>query len=514
MNRGEMCIAKRRTHEEFCQEIKNLYDGQFIILGNFKRVNEPIKIQCTKCNEQREPYAKDLLKGSLRCRKCIILQNFNNFRKQVYNLVGDEYKIVGEYKSNSTPIEMFHEKCGKTCAPLPSNFLKGTRCSNCYAPQRKTTEQFKKELKEVRGDEYVVLGEYKNIHTPIDIKHRVCGKIFKPTPNNILHVKTGCSHCYGNILKTFEEFSRELEQKYGNEYTPVDTNYKGNHKRMRFKHSICGEIIWKTPNALINVGSGCANCYMSPPKSDEEFKQQIYELFGSDYIVLSNYIKNDIEVEIKHSICGYRWIDIPKNITQNIHNCPKCFGRVYDTERLKNRVYDLVGEEYLVIGKYNGSLTKTEFFHVTCGKSFKMTPNAFLNIGNRCTHCRISKGEKRVDDYLKKVEVNFVREYTFTNCRHIRPLPFDFAIIDDQGKLLALIEYDGEHHYREWRFSCQKTAEEKLKNTQRNDSIKDKYCEENSILLLRIPYWEFNNIERILEKWLQNELGIVLKNTV
>lgn len=41
--------------------------------------------------------------------------------------------------------------------------------------------------------------------------------------------------------------------------------------------------------------------------------------------------------------------------------------------------------------------------------------------------------------------------------------------------------------------------------TQTRDSIKNKYCEDNGIKLLRIPYWDFKNIDEILSK----ELGLV-----
>ena len=39
----------------------------------------------------------------------------------------------------------------------------------------------------------------------------------------------------------------------------------------------------------------------------------------------------------------------------------------------------------------------------------------------------------------------------------------------------------------------------KLKKQQEHDKIKDNYCKDKNINLLRIPYWEFNNIENILK---------------
>ena len=32
------------------------------------------------------------------------------------------------------------------------------------------------------------------------------------------------------------------------------------------------------------------------------------------------------------------------------------------------------------------------------------------------------------------------------------------------------------------------------------DNIKTQYCKDNNIKLIRIPYWDFDNIEEILKK--------------
>jgi hypothetical protein len=61
------------------------------------------------------------------------------------------------------------------------------------------------------------------------------------------------------------------------------------------------------------------------------------------------------------------------------------------------------------------------------------------------------------------------------------------------------IEYDGRHHYEVIYDWC---GEEYLDKIKINDSIKNKYCEENNIILLRISYKE--DIDDILTKVLQH----------
>ena len=71
-------------------------------------------------------------------------------------------------------------------------------------------------------------------------------------------------------------------------------------------------------------------------------------------------------------------------------------------------------------------------------------------------------------------------------------MPFDFAILDENDKVLCLIEYDGEGHFNPVTIMKMpyKEADNAFKNTVKHDMIKDLYCKENNIPLIRIPYWE------------------------
>ena len=86
-------------------------------------------------------------------------------------------------------------------------------------------------------------------------------------------------------------------------------------------------------------------------------------------------------------------------------------------------------------------------------------------------------------------------EKRFVDCRNKLPLSFDFQIYIDEGLFYILLEYDGRQHFKEadgfW---------ECLEKVQKKDKIKDEWCKENNIELIRIPYWEHDNIETILDK--------------
>ena len=64
--------------------------------------------------------------------------------------------------------------------------------------------------------------------------------------------------------------------------------------------------------------------------------------------------------------------------------------------------------------------------------------------------------------------------------------------------VLSLIEYDGEQHFNFIPFWH--GTEEGLALQQWRDDIKNNYCKEHNIKLIRIPYTEEANIDKILAK--------------
>jgi very-short-patch-repair endonuclease len=105
----------------------------------------------------------------------------------------------------------------------------------------------------------------------------------------------------------------------------------------------------------------------------------------------------------------------------------------------------------------------------------------------KCSYLGASKGEQKINNYLIKNNFVFDYEKVFFG----QSLSFDFYI----EELNLCIEYDGEHHYNE---KCYSQGIESLRLRQERDERKNKYCKNKGINLLRIPYWEFNNIEILL----------------
>ncbi|MCK9544923.1 MAG: DUF2726 domain-containing protein [Novosphingobium sp.] len=179
--------------------------------------------------------------------------------------------------------------------------------------------------------------------------------------------------------------------------------------------------------------------------------------------------------------------------------CPKCHIPLIYTQEI---FLDLCCKKYGDL--YDYSLIKYERSNknikIICKKHgiFEKTPNKFLS-GQGCQKCSrsMSYGEISVEKALIKSKQNYKKQFWFKNCKHISYLRFDFAVFEDfdKTKLKCLIEYDGEQHYGIFEFY--KGEFEKI---QKRDKIKTDYCLQNNIKLIRIPYWEKSNINKILKR--------------
>lgn len=122
-----------------------------------------------------------------------------------------------------------------------------------------------------------------------------------------------------------------------------------------------------------------------------------------------------------------------------------------------------------------------------CGKIASIYSSNLINgITKSCGCIRSSYGEEQIEKILIENNINYCKEYTFSDLHTNNiPLRFDFAIFNKQHQLIQLIEYDGKQHY----IPVEKFGGEKAFNHMKlNDERKNKYCKEHNIKLVRIPY--------------------------
>jgi len=243
---------------------------------------------------------------------------------------------------------------------------------------------------------------------------------------------------------------------------------------------------------------------MGRKKTTEEFKKEVFNLIGDEYTVLGEYIRSQTKILMQHTICKHIW-EVQPGAFLSGNRCPKCSNRgrrPKTTEQFKEDVYNLIGDEYIVLGQYKNNQTKILVLHNECGFEWEVRPNDFLR-GNRCPKCsrKISRGEKRIMNFLRGLKIPFSYEHKFNDLIDKKHLRFDFYLEEHN----LCIEYDGRQHFKAHDFSGkdQESADKKFIITQKHDKMKNAYCENNSIKLFRIPYTDYNNINKILKKELK-----------
>lgn len=267
-------------------------------------------------------------------------KNDAEFKQEVYALVGDEYKFLDSYQGALTKIKVKHNKCGNVYEVKPNYFLNGRRCPWCYGNIKKTDKQFKQEVFDLVGDEYIFLDSYVNSYTKIKVKHNKCGSIYGVTPNAFFKGNR-CPYCYGTPKKTDSQFKQEVYDLVGDEYTFLDA-YIATDTKLRVKHNKCGNVYKVQPNAFLH-GSRCPYCGVNAKKTNEQFQQEIYDLVGDEYTFLDNYVNKRTKLRVKHNKCGNTYEVTPGNFLQG-SRCPYCSNS--KGEDIINKILKSLGIKY------------------------------------------------------------------------------------------------------------------------------------------------------------------------
>jgi very-short-patch-repair endonuclease len=307
--------------------------------------------------------------------------------------------------------------------------------------------------------------------------------------------------------------SKRLDYEYVKDYIEKE-NYKlisVEYKKSADKlNLICpkNHNIWISFNNF-KKGKRCGVCFGNNYLNYQTVKNFIEIESGSNCILLSeDYINNVQMLKIKCNCGSVFKTTFAKFNNRNKRQCNNCGNLLKNKDKAKihskfvEEIYNLVANEYTILGQYVTSKTPILIKHNVCGNEYYVTPSNFNSKHNqtRCPKCKSSKSEKETEKILNKNKIIYKKQFKFDNCKNIFSLPFDFAIFDNNEKLIILLELDGEQHYKPVRFGgvSHDIAEKNYKLNKIRDDIKNEYCEKNNIRLLRISYIEFKNIEQIL----------------
>ena len=471
-------------------------------------------------------------------------EKFPNYEK--------DYIIIGEYIDSRTKILLI-DKYG-LCSMKPNNLMNGAKSNICSAVDKDS--YFKKMLleKNKKAMELIFLNKYETNLTELYLIDKY--GILKTNGSNLLsdklpdinsavykhdyfmerlkegNYKAYCSLKFLNKYKN-SEHRIIVEDEYGiceilprvllNGHFP-DIRSAINKQKYFInmvniknpKFFIDNEIIsdYKDMKTKIRIKTKYGKAEMTPssiisgkfpdPRSHIEKNNYYINILKDVNKDIFNYeildeiweLEDRIRIKDKYGICNMS----VKSLLQG--STPSLISAIDKVKYIKNQFKEVHGDlyDYSLFTKYKNH---QDIIDIKCKKHglFKQCINSHKS-GSGCLRCNSSLGENKICSIFDKFKIEYKQQKRFDKCRKVNTLPFDFYIKEKN----ILIEYDGRQHYELsfWGNTSEEESINNLRETKENDEIKNRYCKDNNIELIRIPYWNFDKIEEILIK----ELGL------
>lgn len=263
------------------------------------------------------------------CPKCSSIDTESFIRR-----ASEKYDNFYDY--SKTEFTKIDEKVTITC-PIHGDFevIAGNHlyhnagCQKCSKKERKNTEMFKEQVKEIFGDYYdLSLIDYKNNYTNVTL---ICPKHgeFSIRPDHLLN-GAGCQKCAKERrIQTNEEFLEKVVNKIGDKYDLSKVNYVNSTTPIDV---ICRKhgVFKIRPYNLLN-GRGCPHCANENRYSNtEEFVSKAKKIFPDYNYDMVEYVDNKTLVKVicpKHGVFDA----IPAFLLLK-RGCPYCQESTLETE--------------------------------------------------------------------------------------------------------------------------------------------------------------------------------------
>lgn len=196
-----------KRENEFKKKLKELSNGELILIDKFINVKKKIKMKNIILNEEFEICPSSIIGWCSRNpgkyyrspNYNIKVQNENkklNF-EQAYNKVKEytnEFTLLEYYSSRKCLLR--HNNCGNEyITDFTGIFRNKSGCMKCKKTKPLNNQDFLDRIYKLVGNEYHVLEKYTRMIDKIEFKHSKCGKKFKMTPNNFIHSGNRCPFC-------------------------------------------------------------------------------------------------------------------------------------------------------------------------------------------------------------------------------------------------------------------------------------------------------------------------------
>lgn len=362
---------------------------------------------------------------------------------------------------------------------------------------RTTNEEFLNKLNSI-GSRVIPLEPYVNSDTKILVRCTMCGNEWRAYPYN-LYAGKECSICKHKEngkkqTKSTEDFIKEM--KIINPNIKILEEYQGSHQKIKCECMIHSVEFATPPTHLLRGKTGCKLCIKNKLKSHrishEQYIQDVNKV-NPNISILGKYTGVSETIEVQCKTCGFIWSPSASSLKCG-YGCPKCVGRHKTTEEFKQEISQ-INPDIEIIGEYVNSYTMISCRCKICNETWSAKPTNLRYTG--CPHCKKSRGERLIMNYLKSHSINCQTQKTYSDLVGIKGkcLSYDFYLPDYD----VLIEFQGEQHEHPIEHFG---GEEQFEIQQYHDELKRKYASNHNITLMEIWYYDINNVSTILDNQL------------
>lgn len=426
-----------------------------------------------------------------------------------------------------TPKEEFNhlEKSDCHCLKHPNNKMKYAwkyvkvgrfSCKECKKEKPYIALTPDQKIAEIStyGFEYVD-GDLSCINNALTLRCKE-NHLFKRTLNNLRKGTAYCPFC--NDIIPYSYWNIEACQQWLNEnkkeYIVLEIKKENGKVKVKLQcPNKSHNPYWTDWNHIRHGGTGCKLCYYDREnKTDWTLENARVYLAENGFVMIDEsdykschkpvYCKDNIgfiyQIRIHFLLRRDNGFSILKNNKYAVHNI-NLFMKLYRPD------YEFLSTEY---HGYNQKY-KWKYLGNDLPKGvnpiFEQTVGAMIT--SYCKHPLLSKSqlETQCQFILDKYHLNYEMQKTFDGCVAKIKLRYDFYLKMNNKEYC--IETDGlQHDMPVERFGGIKEFEKRKKY----DEIKNNYCKDNNIELIRIKQSEYKNMENILVE----RLGLVKEECV
>ena len=218
--------------------------NRYVLRSEFSSMDGKVMLYHKDCKKERPFLLRSFLFNGTRC----ICESTITPETAKTEIEKNKGFILKKFINTNQPITIYHTECCHTFTCNYHKFIQHPHCHYC-TPRYMDTEEYKKRIRQLVGDEYTLISSFVDQKTKIEIQHNICGKSKWYQPNHFLEGQR-CPICakVSDEWMNMYQFLEQYRIEYGNVAVPKRQVYREiqlgtwcQHQRQDYKNGVLTE---------------------------------------------------------------------------------------------------------------------------------------------------------------------------------------------------------------------------------------------------------------------------------